>query len=255
MRILLSNDDGIHAPGLAALHDAVADLGEVITVAPASPQSAASHSITVLAPLTVQAEHVNSPAGGFEGFSVDGSPADCVRLALREMLEPVDLVLSGMNHGANLGVHVLYSGTVAAAAEGAVLGVPAIAFSAGRAGQEVDFATAAGHCRAVLDGLLAGGLHPGELISVNVPDPARGAPKGVAVVRQADSELHEDYQLLSEHDGRRIYELRDYRFADGAGDNDVDLFAAGWVTVTPLNTDLTRHGRLDELRDMDLNCR
>jgi 5'-nucleotidase len=132
MRILLSNDDGILAPGLAALHAAVRDLGEATVVAPSSPQSAAGHSITLKTPLVVHRVQVGDGEASFWGSSVDGRPADCVRLAVRKLLGRwPDVVLSGINAGANVGVNVFYSGTVAAAAEAAMLGIPAVALSAG----------------------------------------------------------------------------------------------------------------------------
>jgi len=158
MRILVTNDDGILAPGLAALHAAVADMGEVQIVAPASPQSAAGHGITVTGPLATERVHVSNR---FWGVCVAGRPADCVKLAMHELMDaPAELVLSGINPGANVGVNVLYSGTVAAAAEGAMLGARAVAFSMATGG-ELDFDRAVGYCRALLDVLLAGGLAGG----------------------------------------------------------------------------------------------
>ena len=128
MRILLSNDDGILAPGLAALHAAAKHFGEVTVIAPRSARSASGHSITIHKPLIVQHVPPNGPEK-FAGISVDGSPADCVRLAIRRLLsEPPDLVCTGINAGANVGVNVFYSGTVAGAAEAAMLGIPAVAF-------------------------------------------------------------------------------------------------------------------------------
>ncbi|MCK4602916.1 MAG: 5'/3'-nucleotidase SurE, partial [Phycisphaerae bacterium] len=167
MRILLSNDDGILAPGLAALHEAVADVGEISIVAPDTSQSAAGHGITFRHPLTVRRMRIGG-AGGLAGISVDGRPADCVRLAIRNLLpERPDLVLSGINAGANIGVNVFYSGTVAAAAEAAMFNIPAVALSAEMARGQVDFERAGRLCRWVLEKLLADGLEPGDLISVN----------------------------------------------------------------------------------------
>ena len=170
MRILISNDDGILAPGLAALHAAVCDLGETTVVAPSSPQSAAGHSITLREPLAVRRVMVNDSAHPFWGNSVAGRPADCVRLAVRKLLaEWPDLVVSGINAGANVGVNVFYSGTVAAAAEAAMLGIPSVAFSAAyRASpDEIDYARARRLCRWVLDGLRAVGLRPRRRGSVS----------------------------------------------------------------------------------------
>ena len=175
MRILLSNDDGILAPGLAALYAAVADLGEVTVVAPASPQSGAGQAITVLQPMATRKVHVTEAGAEFWGLSVEGRPADCARLAIRKLLdEPPDVVLSGINSGANVGMHVFYSGTVAAAAEGAMSGIPAVAFSAALTGEEFDFPRIGRLCRWVLDA-----EHRGQVYGLRLPGvtiaPDRGA--------------------------------------------------------------------------------
>ena len=244
MRILLSNDDGILAPGLAALHAAAADLGEVTVVAPASPQSAAGQAITVLHPLTVQRVHVKGPVE-FSGLSVDGSPADCVRLAIRKLLPgPADLVISGINAGANVGMHVFYSGTVAAAAEGAMCGIPAVAFSAAFTSGEFDFPRIGALCRWVLDRLLADGLAPGELLNVNIPALEPGVPKGVRVVPQSTAALVENYHRRVDPQGCETYTLREYEFVSAGEANDVDCLLEGYITVTPLHVDRTDHGQL-----------
>jgi 5'-nucleotidase len=247
MHILLSNDDGVLSPGLAALRAAVADLGEVTVVAPMSAQSAAGQAITVRHPLVVQEVHVRGPEE-FRASGVDGRPADGVRLALRKLLpERPDLVLAGINHGANVGVHVFYSGTIAAAAEGALCGVPAVAFSAELAGGEFDFPRLGRICRRVLDALLAGGLRAGDLFSVNVPALGPDAPRGVRVVGQSTADVLERYEHLVDADGRDTYSLDEYEFPSGSGDTDVDGLAAGYVTVTPLHVDRTDRRRLEEL--------
>ena len=197
MRILLSNDDGIDSPGLAALRAAVNDLGAVTVVAPSSPQSAAGHAITVHQPLEVRRIKVGPEE--FLGISVDGRPADCVRLAIRTLLpEPPDLVLSGINEGANVGINVFYSGTVAAAAEGAMFGIPAVAFSAGNAGG-VNFPQVARLCRKVLNQLLRDGLTRGDLINVNIPVLKEGVPKGIRVVPQSTAGMEDFYEAIYHH--------------------------------------------------------
>jgi 5'-nucleotidase len=256
MRILLSNDDGILAPGLAALRRAVADLGECLVVAPDTPQSAAGHSITLRVPLTVQQVRLeDGPEAFFTGLSVDGRPADCVRLAIRKLLtEPVDLVLSGINAGANVGINVFYSGTVAAAAEAAMLGVPAVAFSAAMTGGEVDFARIARLCRFVLDRLLpvrAAGqpcLPAGRLVNVNIPALAPGVPRGVRVVPQSTAGVEDIYHRHEHPQGLESYKLGDtYNFTDPAGQTDVTCLEEGYITVTPLKVDMTDHAALTAL--------
>ncbi|RPI62759.1 MAG: 5'/3'-nucleotidase SurE, partial [Planctomycetaceae bacterium] len=247
-KILLSNDDGILAPGLAALHAAVADMGDVAVVAPDSPQSAAGHAITLTHPLTVRRVAVAGP-GGFAGMSVDGRPADCVRLAIRSLLDGrPDVVLAGINAGSNVGINVFYSGTVAAAAEAAMFGIPAVAFSADMSG-EVDFAAIARQCRMVLDRLLARGLAPGELVNVNIPPLTGGLAKGVRVVRQSTAGLEDTYHRNVDVDGLESFRIGDeYAFAPTEDDTDVITFSQGYITVTPLHIDRTDHAQLESLR-------
>jgi 5'-nucleotidase len=249
MRILLSNDDGVSAAGLAALRAAVGDLGDVTVVAPASPQSAAGHAITVHQALTVSREEVD--ALGRRAISVDGRPADCVRLAVRSLLaEPPDLVLSGINHGANVGINVFYSGTVAAAAEGAMCGIPAVAFSASDPGQKTDYARAAGVCRWVLGRLLAAGLTRGDLINVNIPLLGEGPPKGVRFVPQSTAGIEDTYHAAPAEDGGETFRLGpEYRFTHQA-DTDVSALGEGYITVTPLHIDMTNYDRLASLAGM-----
>ena len=248
MRILLSNDDGVFAPGLAALRSAVAGMGEVMVVAPELPQSAASHAITLETPLTVRRVQLKG-AERFEALCVDGRPADCVRLGLRGLLpHRPELVLSGINAGANVGINVFYSGTVAAAAEAAMCGVPAVAFSATVVNDGTDFQRVGHLCRGVLELLLDEGLAPGELINVNIPLLEPGRPKGVRLVRQSTAELEDEYHRDVDHAGRETYRLgQEYGFAPGRNDTDVVCLAEGYVTITPLHVDMTDHKRLSGL--------
>ena len=253
MNILISNDDGITAPGLVSLAHAMRDLGRVMIVAPNSPQSAAGHSITLLRPLTVQ--YIRLPGEHtIEGISVDGRPADCVRLAVRKLL-PVrpDLVLSGINAGANVGVNLFYSGTVAAAAEGAMFGIPAVAFSAAlvdATGENADFVTAAQYCRTILDKLLESGLKGGELVNVNIPVLSDGNPRGVRVCEQSDADVSDTYIPQDSPEGIKRYRLaEEYDFTNPHVESDVAFLREGYITITPLRTDLTDHARMGRLED------
>ena len=248
MRILLSNDDGILAPGLAALRSAVANLGQVMVVAPDNPRSAAAHAITLRRAMAVRRVEL----ADFAGLSVDGSPADCVRLAVRELLKPPpDLVLTGINEGANVGINVFYSGTVAAAAEAAMTGIPAIAFSASMSGAKLDFGRIAGLCREVLDRLLAGEMARGDLVNVNVPLlDAPGRPRGVRVVVQSTGEIEDIYHCELAADGTQTWRLGDdYEFVGPAHHEDTDVVCLreGYITVTPLRVDMTRHEQIEKL--------
>ena len=178
MHILLTNDDGIWAPGLAAAHGALCSLGDVSVVAPNEVKSGAGHGITLKAPLLTSKVKVGV---GMEGYSVDGSPADCVKLAVNQLLtKPADLVVSGINSGVNVGINVLYSGTVAAALEAGFLGLPAVALSLTmKKGVEPDYALAARLSVEVIGRLLEQGLGAGQVVSVNIP-PLEGSarPRG-----------------------------------------------------------------------------
>jgi 5'-nucleotidase len=250
MRILLSNDDGILAPGLAAMRQELATLGEVDVVAPSSPQSAAAHAITVHGPVAVRKVHVQ---GAFFGYSVDGRPADCVKIAIRELLpDAPDLVVSGINDGANVSINVLYSGTVAAAAEGALLGFPAVAVSL-KWGEEKDFNRAARLALPIIRQLLEVGLTPGQLINVNIPDLTPGDPLGVRVVPMATRIMEDRFARHTAPDGRDYFWLMGDTFAKAISTvhSDLDAIEERYISITPLQFDLTQYAQIDKLRAFD----
>jgi 5'-nucleotidase len=244
VRILLTNDDGIHAPGLAALHHAVSHLGEVHLVAPATVQSAMSHSVTFHRPIGIRRQRVSD----IEGIAVEGSPADCVKLAFSSLVpQPIDLVVSGINAGANIGINVIYSGTVAAAMEAGFLGVPAIAVSLHIGDPtKTDWSTAATHARAAIDRIVAGPLRAHSVLNVNIPILDDGAqPEGVRVVPISTSPLFDRYEESENPAGDRQYEaLAGMQFRHTPPDSDVDAVFNRWITITPLHFDLTEHERL-----------
>ena len=251
MRILLSNDDGILAPGLAAMRKALAALGHVDVVAPATMQSAAGHGITVDGPLVVRRVHVEN---AFFGYSVEGRPADCVKLAVAELLDtPPDLVVSGVNDGANVSINVLYSGTVAAAAEGALLGFPAVAVSL-KQGIERDFKQAASLAVRIIQQLFDAGFSDGQLININIPDLTLGPPRGVRVVPQATRTMADEFVRQSAPDGQDCYWLEgvDFDRAQHPTDNDLDALHERYIAVTPLQFDMTQYTLLKELSKLSL---
>ena len=236
MHILLTNDDGIFAPGLAALYKRLTRLGNVTVAAPSDVRSGAGHSIT-LAEITC--EYVDI-MGKFAGFSVDGSPADCVKLALNELLKPnetVDLVVSGMNHGANVGINVFYSGTVAGAIEGAFYNLPAIAISAAM-DDPFDVEQAAEYAFDVIRQLQD--LPGGKVANVNIPQLSKGSPKGLLVVPQSTSGFEEFYDRSGAGD-QTVYRLSGGAHRDDRNGLRTDTIAleAGYITVTALRDDLT----------------
>ena len=234
-QILVTNDDGITADGLRALADALAPLGRVTVVAPAEESSAVGHGLTLRRPLQLR-----EAAPGW--YSVDGTPADCVNIAVSEVIGAVpDLVVSGINNGLNIGDDVTYSGTVAGALEGVLLGTPAIAVSLQR-GERMDHAGAGYIARQLVEAVLFEGLPDRTLLNVNIP---RTIPRGIRVTVQASR--------------RQVFEVTG---AGGSGRTSVWIDSAqlewepnersdyaairgGWVSVTPLQPDWTNHGALD----------
>jgi len=243
MHILVTNDDGILASGISALYAAVADLGEVEVVAPDDSQSAVGHAISVLKPLLARRVHVNNL---FTGWSVSGRPADCVKLAMIELLDrKPDLVLSGINAGANAGINVIYSGTVAGAIEGSLYGVPSVAFSL-EISDELDFAKAGLVSRMILDHYLAAGPVPGLCLSVNIPALDRGWPRGVRCCAQAPLSWEEHYEKKTDENGNTIYWLNGHLPHHGScPESDLAAVREGYVSITPLRADLTDDNRLD----------
>src|SRR6478735_420660 len=204
MRILLTNDDGIYAPGLRALRPELMKIAEVLVVAPATEQSAVGHSVTLTTPLVVQEvlDEQQRPLG----WAVEGRPADCVKLALRELLkEPPDLLVSGLNAGSNAGINVLYSGTVAAAIEGAFYRRTAIAVSLEYDKKIYDFPTAAKCARQVIEQILATRPPEGSLFNVNIPVLERGPIKGVKVLPQNVSPYTEKFDRRVNPRGRTYF--------------------------------------------------
>jgi 5'-nucleotidase len=254
MLILLTNDEGIYAPGLAAAYHELTKLGEVHVVAPETVQSATGHGITVSTPLLTQRVVVGEGDASFEGVAVDGRPADCVKLAVIANLLPrrPDLVVSGINSGANVGINVLYSGTVAAAIEAAFLGLPAVALSLYlRPNIPSDYARAAVFSRRVIEQCLAAGLRGGRVVSVNLP-PLRPheQPTGVRVVRQCARPWADTYEERKDPRGRPYFwNTSVFTLGNTEDDTDVAALRDNYITVTPLQFDLTHYPMLKEWRD------
>ncbi|WP_432212198.1 5'/3'-nucleotidase SurE [Anaerobaca lacustris] len=248
MRILLTNDDGIFAPGLAAIYKQLIHLGEVLVVAPADSQSGASHAVTFFEPLACAKADIG---GLFSGFAVYGSPADCVKLAVIQLhKDPIDLVVAGINNGANVGINVYYSGTVAAAMEAAFLGIPSVAMSLA-AEKEMDFDGAAEHCIDVLERL--GPLKARDVINVNVPLLSRGDPKGIRVVAQATSGFHEYYIPQGDDEARTLFQLAGGGHRRELLPVDTTALAEGFITVTPLRPDMTDHAKIEPMKSQFSN--
>ncbi len=251
MRILLTNDDGIEAPGLIALYQAIRDMGDVQVVAPVEVQSATSHAVTFHKPIATRRHVVATDRGEdlFDGIAVEGRPADCVKLARAQLLDkPVDLVISGMNAGANVGLNVIYSGTVAAAMEAAFIGVPSIAVSLHIGDPaKIRFDAAAGHARRVIDRIMAGPLEPHTVLNVNIPMLDDGAePLDVRVVPVSTIPLIDGYDQHDHPSGDRHFTASSgMTWPHTPPDSDVGALFNRSITLTPLHFDLTLKSQLE----------
>lgn len=249
-RILLCNDDGITAPGIQALAAALDGLGDLYVVAPESEQSAVGHAITVRDPVRAHEVDFDGPSGPIPAWAVSGTPTDSVKLACHELLdERPDLVVSGINHGPNTAVNVLYSGTVSAATEASILGIDAVAVSLCDWSAE-DFTGAKRWSRRIVQSVLRSGLPSGVLLNVNVPARPADELEGVAVTRQARSKWEEGFDARIDPAERPYYWLSGtFVDLDNGQRTDTSAVEQGYVSVTPIQHDMTAHSALDDLRD------
>ncbi|MCX5819673.1 MAG: 5'/3'-nucleotidase SurE [Deltaproteobacteria bacterium] len=245
-RFLLTNDDGIYARGLLALYRELSRDAECLIVAPEVEQSAVGHAITISRPLMVRKARKN---GGFLGYAVLGTPADCVKIGLGELAGgPVDLVVSGINRGANVGINVLYSGTVSAATEAAILGVPSLAISLDTH-EEADYTAAARFARKMAAFILENPL-PNVALNVNVPAVPEGEIRGVVVTKQGRARLMESFDKRIDPRDNTYYWLAGETELPSQEQDDTDASALkrGMITITPIYYDLTRYDLLEGLR-------
>lgn len=246
--ILVCNDDGIFSPGIKALAEVASEFGEVVVVAPDRQQSAVGHAITMSVPLRANEMTV---AKKYRGFAVNGTPADCVKLAHGNLLkDKPDLVLSGINHGSNAGINILYSGTVSAATEGTILGYPSIAVSCTAYPEKADLTGAKEAARRVIRFVLDKGLPKGVTLNVNAPE---GEFKGIEWSRMADSRYVEEYEDRVDPFNRAYYWLTgEFELLDDGEDSDIHILNNGKATVTPIQYDLTDYSLLKKFEDHDL---
>ena len=245
--ILISNDDGIYSNGIKALAQVGAEFGDVIVIAPDRQQSAVGHAITLETPLRAQKMMVH---GSFDGFAINGTPADCVKLAHDQLLNrKPDLVLSGINHGSNAGINILYSGTVSAATEGTVLGYPSIAVSCTEYGLDADLSGCMEAARRVIHFVLDKGLPKGITMNVNAP---AGSFNGIKWARMAESQYVEEYDARKDPFDRPYYWMSGkFELLDDGNDADIKILKDGFATVTPIQYDLTDYEILRKFGEYD----
>ncbi len=252
MRLLLTNDDGAYAPGIVALHQALASEHEVWVVAPETEQSAVGHAITLADPIRVRPLTAES---GMQGWAVTGTPADCVKLAVRQLLpQPVQMVVSGINQGANVGVNLLYSGTVSAATEGAILGLGALSISLATH-HPADFSIAASFAARLVAAWSGLAVPRGVSLNVNVPALPLAEIKGVRIARQSTASMRETFLERRDPRGHVYYwQAGEEMSTEGDGHTDYPALLEGYVTITPVGHDLTHESAFSVLssREIDL---
>ena len=252
--ILVSNDDGITAPGIRVLVECMKELGEVVVVAPDSPQSGMGHAITINHPLRL----VKSDYFGDEvlAYQCSGTPADCVKLALDKVLpRRPDLLVSGINHGSNSSINVIYSGTMSAAVEGAIDGLQAVGFSLLDYSMEPDFTASAHVVTQVAKGVLKNKLPADTLLNVNIPKVTKEELKGIKICRQAKAKWVEEFDQREDPYGRHYFWLTgEFVNMDHGEDTDEWALKHGYASVVPVQFDMTAHHAIGLLNSWDIDA-
>ena len=252
--ILVTNDDGITAPGLRHLIQYMKEIGDVVVVAPDSPQSGMGHAITVDNTLYSKQVVIDHTHGAPLEFSCSGTPADCVKLALQEVLDRrPDLCVSGINHGANHSINVIYSGTMSAAIEAGIEGIPAIGFSLCDYSWKADFSPCENWIKRITRQALEHGIPVGTVLNVNIPK-RKDPIKGIRICRQARANWRESFDKRTSPNGKQYYWLTgEFELLDKGTDTDVHALEEGYVSVVPTQFDLTAHHAMSQLNRWKLN--
>ena len=244
--ILITNDDGITAPGIRNLIEAVKDLGKIIVVAPDKPQSAMGHAITIGQPLRMNKIEMFE---GVESWQTSGTPVDCVKLAVDKILHrKPDLCLSGINHGANHSINVIYSGTMSAAMEASIESIPSVGFSLMNYSYEADFEPARHYVRKIVSSLLEKKMDKHLLLNVNIPSLPLDLIKGIKICRQAYAKYEEDFKERKDPQGKKYYWLTGaFKNFDEGKDTDVWALENNFVSIVPVQFDLTNYALKKDL--------
>jgi 5'-nucleotidase len=253
--ILVSNDDGIEAPGLQRLVEELKYWANVYVAAPYTQQSAVGHSITIFYPLRAF-EHMQEDK--FFGMAIEGTPADSVKLGVLHFFKNVkfDMIISGINHGANTAINIIYSGTVSAATEGTILGIPSIAVSL-TTFNKVDFRTPAKIASKIIrqmweDDMIK--LHKGTLLNMNIPHAEEKDIKGVKITKQGKSYWEDSFEVRADPNGRDYYWLTGKMvYKDDLTEYDIAAVKENYVSITPLHFDLTDYSTYEEIKNWNLN--
>ncbi|WP_300463959.1 5'/3'-nucleotidase SurE [Desulfobacula sp.] len=247
MKILLTNDDGYNAPGIQVLYETLRFDHEIVLIAPERERSAVSHSLTLHKPLRMNPIPLK---GDDTGYIVTGTPSDCVKLGLFELFStPPDLVISGINSGCNLGIDINYSGTVAAAREGALNGVFSMAVSI-KQGKVVDFKGVSGFIATLVNTLHDDGLPFGTFLNINAPDLLLTDMRGIKITRQASKNLSRQFEKRVDPKNRPYYWYSTPNQGDGEPDTDVTALSQNHISITPIQCDITDYKTIAELKPL-----
>ena len=249
--ILVVNDDGISAPGIRKLINIMNDFGDVVVVAPEWPQSGMGHAITINA--TLRCDKITMDDGAQTEYSVSGTPVDCVKLAVNQILDrKPDLCVSGINHGSNSSINVIYSGTMSAAVEGALEGIPSVGFSLLDFSHDADFSEGEKYIRKIIQSVTENGLPEGVCLNVNIPKSKKNEKiKGMKICRQAKANWEEEFDERKDPNGRTYYWLTG-KFVnyDKGDDTDERALENHFVSVVPVQYDVTAHHAISALNNM-----
>lgn len=246
--ILVTNDDSLSAKGIRALIDCVRPLGHVVVVAPDRPQSGTAHAVTIAHPLRL--EQINREID-YDEYTCNGTPADCVKLAFKIVLKRrPDFLFSGINHGTNASINIIYSGTMAAVLEGALAGVPSVGFSLNNYSMNADFRPSMRFVRAIASEIIQGSLPEGICLNVNIPDVAESMIKGIRVCRQAKGTWQEDFDEREDPNGRKYYWMKGVYVSMEHGD-DSDQWAVenNYIAMVPVQLDFTANPAIKALKN------
>jgi len=250
--ILITNDDGITAPGIRSLIDVMLTIGDVVVVAPDSPQSGMGHAITLNETLYYDSIPLDSKAVHKE-YTCSGTPADCVKFATQEILNrKPDICVSGINHGSNSSINVIYSGTMSAAVEAGIEGIPAIGFSLLDYSKDANFEPSKKYVEKITRQVLKNGLPKGIVLNVNIPKLEAKEIKGIKICRQADAQWVEDFDKRTNPMGRDYYWLTGkFVNQDNGKDTDEWALSQGFISIVPIQFDLTAHHFIQELNEWE----
>lgn len=250
--ILVTNDDGITAPGISVLVEAVRALGEVVVVAPDSPQSGQGHAITLTQPMRIQEQDLFGD--DVKAYTTNGTPVDCVKMANSVILKDrtIDFCVSGINHGSNVAINILYSGTMSAAMEASLEGIPSIGFSITEFDHSADFSPYQDLVTKICQYIMEEGMQNTSLLNVNIPYIPIAEIKGLKVCRQAEANWKEDYVGNLDPFGRQYYWMSgEFRNDDPGKDTDVVALESGYVSIVPCMHDLTAYKAISSLKEIE----